>query len=135
MNSSDNNIIIAQNFSPDGEYIEDPTINNISINPEPFVIIPTLGETLDYNFTFSEKSRVIIRIFDISGRFITSLIDKYYDEAGIVECNTPPASWNGKDRLGQIVSPGTYIMHMEAMNPTTGKTYTDAAPIVVGVKN
>ena len=117
------------------ENIENPTLNNISINPEPYVIIPTLGETLDYNFTFSEKSRVIIRIFDISGRFITSLIDKYYDEAGIVECNTPPASWNGKDQLGQIVSPGTYIMYIEAMNPLTGKTYTDSAPIVVGVKN
>jgi hypothetical protein len=26
-------------------------------------------------------------------------------------------------------------MHMEVMNPVTGETQTDAAPIVVGVKN
>ena len=45
------------------------------------------------------------------------------------------SSWNGRDQLGQIVSPGTYIMHIEAMNPLTGETYTDSAPIVVGVKN
>ena len=42
---------------------------------------------------------------------------------------------DGRDQLGQIVSPGTYIMHMEVMNPVTGETQTDAAPIVVGVKN
>ena len=45
------------------------------------------------------------------------------------------SAWDGRDQLGQIVSPGTYIMHMEAMNPVTGETQTDAAPIVVGVKN
>lgn len=133
--ASNNHIIIAQNFSPEGEYIEDSSINNISINPEPYVLIPTIGETLDYNFTVSEKARVIIRIFDLSGRFITSLIDKYYDKAGTVFCNTPPASWDGRDHLGQIVSPGTYIMHMEAMNPSTGQTFNDAAPIVIGIKN
>jgi len=26
-------------------------------------------------------------------------------------------------------------MHIEVMNPVTGETQTDAAPIVVGVKN
>ena len=106
-----------------------------TINPEPFVIIPTLDETLNYNFTFPEKSRVIVRIFDISGHFITSLIDKYYASSGIVNCDYPPASWDGRDHFGQIVAPGTYIMHIEAMNSITGETYTDASPVVVGVKN
>ena len=102
-----------------------------SINPEPFALIPTLNETLNYNFTFPEKSRAIVRIFDLSGRFITSLIDKYYAESGIVD----DVSWNGRDHLGQIVAPGTYIMHLEVMNPSTGKTQMDAAPVVIGVKN
>ena len=133
--TSSDNIIIAQNFTSDGEYESSTTPIQTSINPEPFVIIPTLDETLDYNFTFPEKSRVIVRIFDISGRFITSLIDKYYPSSGTVYCSDPPASWDGRDHLGQIVAPGTYIMHIETMNPVTGETYADAAPIVVGVKN
>ena len=133
--SSSANIIIAQNYTTEGEYESSSTPMQTSINPEPFVLIPTLDETLDYNFTFPDKSRVIVRIFDISGRFITSLVDKYYASSGIVYCNDPPASWDGRDQLGQIVSPGTYIMHIEAMNPVTGETQTDAAPIVVGVKN
>jgi hypothetical protein len=45
------------------------------------------------------------------------------------------SAWDGKDKLGQFVSPGTYIMNMEVMNPVTGERQTDAAPIVVGVKN
>ena len=45
------------------------------------------------------------------------------------------SAWDGRDQLGQIVLPGTYIMHLEVFNPATGETRTDAAPIVVGVKN
>ena len=135
MLESKNNIIIAQNYTNDCEYIPSSTPIQTSINPEPFVLIPTLDETLDYNFTFPDKSRVIIRIFDISGRFITSLIDKYYELSGTVYCTDPPASWDGRNYLGQIVSPGTYIMHIESMNPVTGETQRDAAPIVIGVKN
>ena len=133
--ASSENIIIAQNFTSDGEYESSSTPIKTSINPAPFIIIPTLDETLDYNFTFPDKSRVIVRIFDISGRFITSLVDKYYTSSGTVYCNEPPTSWNGRDQFGQTVSPGAYIMHIEALNPVTGETQTDAAPIVVGVKN
>jgi flagellar hook assembly protein FlgD len=94
-----------------------------------------LGETLDFSYSFPNNSRVLVRIFDISGRFITSLVDKYYSNAGTVIRKEDSSAWDGRDQLGQIVAPGTYIMHMEVMNPVTGETQTDAAPIVVGVKN
>ncbi len=117
-----------------GEY-GSGNIENATITPAPFVILPSLGETLDFSYSFPTKSRVIIRIYDLSGRFITSLVDKYYPNAGIVNRDENSSAWNGRDQLGQIVVPGTYIMHIEAMNPVTGETQTDAAPIVVGVKN
>ena len=96
-------------------------------------MLPSLGETLDFSYSFPNKSRVIIRIYDLWGRFITSLIDKYYSNVRPIENYS--STWDGRDQLGQIVSPGTYIMHMEVMNPVTGETQTDAAPIVIGVKN
>ncbi|MBT7376935.1 MAG: hypothetical protein HN820_02130 [Candidatus Marinimicrobia bacterium] len=120
-------------------------IDNVSIDPAPYVIIPALGENLNYTYTFPNNSRVLIRVFDISGRFITSLEDYYYEDSGMVyrdnimvnnsfdPINT--SAWDGRDQLGQIVLPGTYIMHLEVFNPATGETRTDAAPIVVGVKN
>ena len=71
----------------------------------------------------------------MSGRFITSLVDEYYEDSSTVFRDSDQSSWDGRDHLGQIVSPGTYIMHIETMNPVTGVTSTDAAPVVVGVKN
>jgi hypothetical protein len=109
--------------------------NTLLIKPAPFVLIPSLGETLDYSYSFTGGSRVIIRIFDISGRFITSLADKYYSQSGSVSRHEQFSAWDGRDHLGQIVSPGTYIMHIEAQNPLTGETQTDAAPVVIGVQN
>jgi len=105
-----------------------------SINPAPYVMIPTMGEHLDYEFSFPANSRVIVRVFDISGRFVTSLVDEYYDEAGEVQRTESWAGWDGRDHLGQIVPPGTYFMHIEATDFQSGKTTTDTAPVVIGVK-
>jgi hypothetical protein len=35
--------------------------------------------------------------------------------------------------LGQIVGPGTYLMHIEVTDLEIAKTWIDIAPIVVGV--
>ncbi len=128
-------IEILEILEKSGEFEVDTSIENISIDPAPFVIIPSLGETLDFSFTVLKETRAIVRIFDLSGRFITSLTDDYYELSGKISHEEGLAPWDGLDQLGQIVSPGTYIMHLEVFNPATGETRTDAAPIVVGVKN
>jgi len=125
---------VVKSFDQEGFYTKDDSAI-VQISPAPFVLLPTFGETLDFSYSFPNKSRVIIRIYDLSGRFITSLVDKYYSNAGTVIREEDSSAWDGRDQLGQIVAPGTYIMHLEAMNPITGETQTDAAPIVVGVKN
>ena len=132
--SGSNSIIVSDTINTEGIYTPIDTIG-VKISPAPFILIPSMGETLDFSYSFLNNSRVIVRIFDISGRFITSLVDKYYNSAGIVNRYESSSAWDGRDHLGQIVSPGTYIMHLETINPITGKTYTDAAPIVVGVKD
>ena len=99
----------------------------------PYVIIPTLGERLDFYYSFPSNSRVIVRILDLNGLFITSLVDKYYQTGGIVERYEDTSDWDGRDHLGQIVPPGTYLIHIEASDFQSGKTTVDVAPIVVGV--
>ena len=139
----ESDLVILEEIDKGGFFTRDSTINKVTINPEPYVIIPSLGETLDFTFSHPKNSRVLIRIFDLSGRFITSLLDNYIIEAGTwsngynpsTDTNSHSSSWHGRDHLGQIVPPGTYIMHIESMNPHNGQTYTDSAPIVVGVKN
>ena len=131
---SQDDFFVLESWDQYGIYKEGD-FKTTKISPAPYVIIPTLGETLDFNYSFTGNSRVIIRIIDISGRFITSLVDKYYISAGTVTRDEQQSAWDGRDHLGQIVSPGTYILHIETLNPVTGETHTDAAPIVVGVKN
>ena len=128
-------IVQVSGFEVEIEGIVQLSINTTSIKPVPYVIIPTLGEKLDFTYSYSKNSRVIIRIYDLSGRFVTSLVDKYYEESATVFRVSDQSSWDGRDKLGQIVAPGTYIMHIETINPSTGATLMDAAPVVVGVKN
>ena len=109
--------------------------NNIKaeINPAPYVVIPTLGERLDYSFSFPSNSRVVVRIFDFNGNLITSLVDKYYESGGTIERKEDRSDWDGKNKFSQIVAPGTYFMHIEAINLLTGDMTTDMAPVVIGV--
>jgi len=118
-----------------GEFIddEDVIISTAEIVVAPYVVIPTLGERINFMYSFPDESRVIIRIFSLDGRLITSLVDKYYPSSGTVIRSEDQSNWDGKDHLGQIVSPGTYLIHIEASNFKTGKTSTDVAPIVIGV--
>ena len=132
--SGSNSITVSDTINIEGFFTEYDSAS-VQISPAPFILLPSFDETLDFSYSFPNNSRVIIRIYDLSGRFITSLVDKYYSNAGAVKREEGSSAWDGRDQLGQIVAPGTYIMHMEVMNPVTGETQTDAAPIVVGVKN
>ena len=133
--ASASNILLYDTYHPDGNLVEDPTIIKAEISTAPYVIIPTLGERLDFNYSFPSNSRVIVRIIDLNGIFITSIVDKYYETGGTIERNEDTSDWDGRDHLGQIVPPGTYLFQVEASNFQTGKTTTDVAPSVVGVNH
>jgi len=125
---------ILQSFDMEGEFDGSQTFNDAIISPAPYVLIPSASEVLDYNYSFPSNSRVIIRVFDLSGRFITTLVDKYYESSGTVRREESSSAWDGTNQMGQTQPPGTYLMHMEASNFQTGKTSIDIAPVVIGVK-
>ena len=119
----------------DEVYEEKYNFIKTSINPVPYVLLASENERLDYTYSFPSNSRVIIRVFDISGRFITTLADKHYTSSGIVKREEDSSSWDGRNHMGQILSPGTYLMHIETSNFQTGYTTIDVAPVVIGVRN
>tara|TARA_X000001036_G_scaffold2118_3_gene1878 strand:+ start:28244 stop:29686 length:1443 start_codon:yes stop_codon:yes gene_type:complete len=125
---------ILQSFDMEGDFDGSQSFNEATINPSPFVLVPSAYEVLDYSYSFPSNSRVIIRVFDISGRFITTLVDKYYESSGTVTRQESSSAWDGTNQMGQVQPPGTYLMHMEASNFQTGKTFIDIAPVVIGVK-
>ena len=65
--------------------------------PNPF------REDTRIRYTLSESGTVRIRIFDVSGRRIQSF------DLGVMPAGTHSLQWNGLDRDGQAVSPGTYF--------------------------
>ena len=129
----ESHIDIIYIHSMEGTVDEDSSIDYVKIKPEPYILIPALGETLDFSYTFPNNSQIRIRIFDISGRFITSLVTEHRENAATITMSTGATAWDGRDNLGQIVPAGTYLIHIEAYNFSNGKTLRDIAPIVVGV--
>ena len=53
-------------------------------------------------------SRVTIRVFDVTGRLVTTLVD------GVVEPGRHAAVWNGRNDAGESVGSGVYFCTMEA---------------------
>ena len=128
------NLEVIASYDMEGYFDGSETFNTAVINPAPYILIPSASEVLDYSYSFPSNSRVIIRVFDISGRFITTLVDKYYPSSGTVKREEFYSAWDGTNHIGQVLSPGTYLMHMEASNFQTGSTSIDVAPVVIGVK-
>ena len=129
---SASNISLYEVYHTGGEYIQE-YIERPSIDPAPFVVIPSLGERLDYSFSFPSNSKVVVRIFDLNGTLITSLLEKYYESSGTINRIEDKSDWDGRNHLGQVVPPGTYLMHIETTSILSGQSYYDVAPIVVGV--
>jgi DNA/RNA endonuclease YhcR with UshA esterase domain len=102
---------------------------NITLTVAPFPFVPQLGEIINYAYEFPDEARVIIRMYDASGRYVTTLTDEYHGMSWTYE-----SSWNGRDELNQYVSPGTYLMHMEVIERSTGRVTRLAQPVVIAVK-
>ena len=99
----------------------------LKVSPHPFV--PQLGERIKFVYSVPAYSLSTLRVFDASGRFITTLFDDFV--AASYEITD---FWNGRDATNAIVSPGTYIMHLETINRNTGKAQSDMAPVVIGTR-
>ncbi len=77
-------------------------------------------------FNVPTNSDVVLRLFDMEGRVVRTLVDEeQYAGPGQV-------IWNGRDELREVVPIGVYICHLEATDRDEGTTTTDQAPIVVG---
>ncbi len=104
-----------------------PSLENVSLTVEPHPFVPDRGETIDITYNAAAvNNRITIRIFDMGGRLVATLLD---ETATLVE---QTFSWNGRDELNELVPLGTYICHLEVVEPVSGKKKSKMAPIVVG---
>ena len=87
------------------EEIELPTTYELVQNhPNPFNPVTTI------NFSIPEQSMVTMKIFDLSGRLVETLINNQ------MSVGHHSVNWDGKDSYGNEVSAGIYIYTLEGNN-------------------
>jgi DNA/RNA endonuclease YhcR with UshA esterase domain len=86
---------------------------------------PDIGQVLKIYYNTPTTSSVRLRIFNLRGHLVTTLVDKQAGGPNLVE-------WDGRDELNELLPMGTYILHLEAV--ANGDSDVKIKPIVVGTK-
>ncbi len=82
---------------------EVPLVNNLAQNfPNPF------NPTTTISFSVKEKGRVTLRVFDVTGRLIRTLVDEVRDAGAYREV------WDGTNNRGSGVASGVYFYRMNS---------------------
>jgi hypothetical protein len=111
-------VLLEGNFAP----ADVPTLN-----VQTGVLVPSMGEKIGIEVRVPRRSDVIVEIFDIVGRKVTTL----YDGVGLADMNF---EWDGMAQNGSVVEPGAYICHVRTVPLDGGNVETHSAPIVVGLR-
>ena len=86
---------------------------------------PDLGQHLKIMYNAPAMGQVRLRVFDLRGRLVTTLIDK---QAG----GPNTVVWDGRNELNELLPLGTYILHLESVQ--NGNSHTIVKPVVIGTK-
>ncbi|NOX37940.1 MAG: hypothetical protein GXO78_10430 [Calditrichaeota bacterium] len=104
-----------------------PSLANVNLWVPPHPFVPERGEKIAIRYNASAVgNRVTLRIFDLGGRLITTLVD---EDARLIERTV---YWDGRNDLRDLVPLGTYICHLEVVEPIRSEKRTRMVPIVVG---
>lgn len=120
------------NSSP-GSYtpVEIDLDSPVSLDIEAKTIIPTIGEAIQVNFSTNSSFETKLRVFDLEGRVVRTIYETRRDGAGGLLSAT---YWDGRNDSYELVKAGTYILHLQAVDPANGETYTETAPVVVATR-
>ncbi|GAB4374976.1 MAG: hypothetical protein Kow0042_20010 [Calditrichia bacterium] len=104
-----------------------PSLEGVSLDVPANPFVPDHGEKIRIRYNAGAvNNQITIRIFDLGGRLITTILD----ESARLIVNT--VEWDGRNELLDYVPLGTYICHLEVIEPVSGKKRVKMAPIVVG---
>jgi hypothetical protein len=113
-------------------YAEDFTLPPTGVPSDELVLkvpnrpfAPDLGQTLRIEYSAPALSEVRLRVFDLRGRVVATIVDKRAGGSNIIE-------WDGRDDLRELLPIGTYILHLESISQ--GNTRTQVKPLVIGTK-
>jgi hypothetical protein len=105
------------------------------------VFYPDIGEILPIYYKAPGESRTIMKLYDLQGRLVRTLLDEDYDGYSglpnhyerLFPYRMGVRGWDGRDDLRRLAPAGTYICRFEATEPD-GATAVATAPLVVGAR-
>ena len=97
----------------------------LTVPAHPFA--PELGETLEIGANAPLEARAVLTLYDLRGKKVYTLFDgELHGELKLF--------YDGRDHLRRLLSPGTYILFLDAIENGSGRRTTDSAPVVIGVR-
>jgi flagellar hook assembly protein FlgD len=113
-----------------------PVISSNAVSPDYFS--PSKEEKATISYNLSEQAKVTIKIYDQTG---STLIDTI-NENELINSGNAKASWDGKNAGGDIVSDGTYVYKINAIDlvglaatQASGKILVGDKPQITGVSD
>jgi hypothetical protein len=103
-------------------------IGDVALRVPPKTFVPDLEEFV-FEFSTRPGYETKLRIFDLDGRLVITLFDSRF--AGL-----PPTQvvWDGRDATFERVRAGMYVIHLQAVDRTTGQKTIKTAPVVVATR-
>jgi len=88
-------------------------LNDYSNIPEKFTLSQNFPNPFNpvtaVNYQLPKETKLSIKIYDILGRLVTTLIDNEYKDAGYYQI-----SWQGTNQNNQKVASGIYLLHLRS---------------------
>jgi len=92
-------------------------------------------ETFPVEFSTRTETETKVRILDLEGRLVITLYDSRFDgPASVVPGVFTVRNWDGRDRTFEKVRAGMYVVHLQAVDRTTGDKTVKTAPVVVATR-
>jgi hypothetical protein len=96
-----------------GEAVVDVLTPVPSVVPASFALHPSVPNPFNpastIRYDLPQQTRVSLRIFDLSGRLVRSLVN-----GAMVEAGSHEVVWRGQDQTGRKVAAGVYLYRLEA---------------------
>jgi hypothetical protein len=103
--------------------------SDIALVVPPKTFVPDL-EIFRFDFITRSGYETKIRLFDLQGRLVLTFHDSRFDG----QVNDDTITWDGRDATFERVRAGMYVIHLQAVDPATGETTIQTAPVVVATR-
>jgi hypothetical protein len=102
-----------------------PSLITVSLSVSPRVFSPDIGQKCAISYSALTSSRIKIRIFDVLGRQVRTLL---YDYPG----GNWTKYWDGKDDMQAKVNIGLYIIHLQSYDENGRQNGAKMSTVAIG---